>query len=104
MQNYLQYGCNAFDTTRPMSRPLAFWTEKDIWEYIEKYKITYPEELYKTLGYQRTGCMFCMFGTHMEKEPNKFQRMKETHPKQYEYCMNQLGLAEVLDYLKIKKE
>jgi 3'-phosphoadenosine 5'-phosphosulfate sulfotransferase (PAPS reductase)/FAD synthetase len=103
-QDYLRYGCNAFDTSRPISRPLAFWTEKDIMDFIEKYNITYTKDLYSTLGYQRTGCMFCMFGTHMEKEPNKFQRMKETHPKQYEYCMNQLGLAEILDYVGIKKE
>lgn len=103
-QNYLQNGCNAFETKRPISRPLAFWLESDISEFLQKYNIPWAKELYSTLGYQRTGCMFCMFGTHMENEPNKFQRMKETHPKQYEYCMNQLGLAEVLDFMNIKKE
>jgi hypothetical protein len=53
--------------------------------------------------------MFCMFGAHLEKEPNRFQRMKETHPKQYEYCMKPveeggLGLATVLDYIGVKYE
>lgn len=48
--------------------------------------------------------MFCMFGCHLEKEPNRFQRMKVTHPKQYEYCMNQLGLKEVLEYIGVPYE
>lgn len=60
----------------------------------------------ETTGCDRTGCMFCMFGCHLEKEPNRFQRMKITHPKQYAYCMKPveeggLGLDAVLSYLKI---
>jgi len=43
-----------------------------------------------------------MFGVHLEKEPNRFQRMKITHPKQYEFCMNKLGLKDILDYIKVK--
>ena len=46
--------------------------------------------------------MFCMFGAHLEKEPNRFQRLKETHPKQYDYCINKLGIGEVLDYIGVK--
>ena len=34
-----------------------------------------------TTGAKRTGCMFCMFGVHTEKSPNKFELMRETHPK-----------------------
>ena len=70
----------------------------------------------KTTGCQRTGCIFCMFGCHLEKEPNRFQRLKETHPRQYEYCIGGgefvdgkwqpnkegLGLGHVLDYLNVK--
>ena len=44
-------------------------------------------ELYTT-GEQRTGCMFCAFGAHLEAEPNRFQRMAITHPKHYQACMN----------------
>ena len=60
-----------------------------------------PEDTIETTGCTRTGCMFCMFGCHLEKEPNRFQRMKETHPKQYAYCMEQLGLKEVLEYIGV---
>ena len=41
----------------------------------------------KTTGCDRTGCMFCGYGCHLEKSPNRFERMKETHPKQYDYIM-----------------
>ena len=59
-----------------------------------------------TTGCSRTGCMFCMFGAHREKSPNRFQRMKETHPQIYSYCMKPmdeggLGLAEVLDFIGV---
>ena len=64
-------------------------------------KTLIPKKL-RCTGCDRTGCMFCMFGVHLEKEPNRFQRMKITHPKQYDYCINQLGLGKVLDYIHVK--
>lgn len=49
---------------------------------------------------RRTGCMFCMYGLHLEGHPNRFEKMKETHPKQYDYIMNKLGGRNVVrDYL-----
>ena len=35
----------------------------------------------------RTGCIFCGFGAHLEKGETRFQRLARTHPKQYEYCI-----------------
>ena len=40
-----------------------------------------------TTGCKRTGCMFCGFGCHLESSPNRFELMKQTHPKQYDYIM-----------------
>ena len=59
---------------------------------------------WRTSGESRTGCMFCAFGEHLEPQPNKFQRMQITHPKQWEYCMKPvdqggLGLSIPLDYI-----
>lgn len=88
---YLKKGCNAFESKRPMSNPLGFWQESDIWEYLKTYNVPYSK-IYD-MGYKRTGCMFCMFGVHLEKGNNRFQRMKKTHPKQYEYCINDTYLA-----------
>lgn len=60
--------------------------------------------LLKTTGCQRTGCMFCGYGCHLEKSPNRFERMKETHPKQYEYIFKPaseggLGYKEIIDWI-----
>ena len=97
---YLQNGCNTFDINNPMSNPLMVWLEKDIWDYIKKYNIPYSSIYDK--GYHRTGCMFCMFGVHLEEKPNRFQLMEKTHPKLYKYCMENLGCKKVLDYIGVK--
>lgn len=135
---WMKVGCNAFDGKRPRSAPMSFWTEQDILHYLKKYNVPYcsvygdivyqdadgnkyNEALFDdapltTTGCNRTGCIFCMFGCHLEKEPNRFQRLKETHPKQYNYCINGgemvdgkwqpskegLGLGHVLDYIGVK--
>ena len=95
--SYLQHGCNSFEG-RPMSTPMAFWFEVDVWDYIKKYDIQYSKIYDK--GYLRTGCMFCMFGIHLEKD-SRFDRMKTTHPQIYDYCMDKLGLREVIRYCGI---
>lgn len=134
LDKWLQNGCNAFQSKKPISQPMAFWTEQDILHYIKQFNVPYcpvygeilvkrnpdaidnqinlidylgdyePEDTLETTGCTRTGCMFCMFGCHLEKEPNRFQRMKETHPKQYAYCMDKLGLKEVLEYIGVPYE
>lgn len=60
--------------------------------------------LLKTTGCNRTGCMFCGYGCHLEKSPNRFERMKETHPKQYDYIMRPaekggLNYKEIIDWI-----
>ena len=60
-----------------------------------------------TTGVNRTGCMFCAFGAHLEPCPNRFQQMRESHPAQYAYCMRPtdqggLGMGTVLDYIGIE--
>ena len=99
-QKYLRSGCNSFESKKQYSMPMAFWLEKDVWQYIKKYQLHYSK-IYD-MGYDRTGCMFCMFGVHLEKSPNKFQRMKTTHPKQHDYCINKLGCGKVMNYAGIK--
>ena len=116
---WLLKGCNAFDAKRPVSQPISFWTEQDVLKYIKEYKIpiasVYGDVLIDdngkcyTTGCNRTGCIFCGFGCHLEKEPNRFQRLKQTHPKLWEYCMKPwaeggLGMKEVLEYIGVKIE
>lgn len=97
--DYSRYGCNAYDLKDVKSRPLSIWTESDVWKYLKKNQIPYSS-IYE-MGYYRTGCIFCGFGVHMEKGPNRFQLMKKTHPKLYRYCLDKLSLKEILDYINI---
>lgn len=101
IQDYNKYGCNAFDSKRPTSKPLSIWVEKDIWGYIKENNIPYSG-IYN-LGYNRTGCMFCLYGYHINKT-DRLELMKETHPKQYDYCMNKLGMKKVLEWYPKKIE
>ena len=99
-QTYLKNGCHSFARVAgAISTPMAFWLEQDVWGYIKQYNVSYSN-IYDQ-GYDRTGCMFCMFGVHMEKGENRFLRMRKTHPKLYHYCMNTLRLDRVLDYMRI---
>lgn len=97
---YLKNGCNIFTGKHRKSMPLSIWTEQDIWDYIDLYKVPYSP-IYD-MGYSRTGCMFCMFGVHLENPPNRFQKMKETHPKHWRYCIEDLGIGKVLDYIGVE--
>lgn len=97
---YCKYHCNAFTSKSPYSNPLGFWTNKDIWEYIGRFGLEYCK-IYD-MGVKHTGCMFCMFGVHLEKGLNRFQLMNKTHPKLYNYCINNLGLGKCLDYIGVK--
>ena len=110
---------------------MAFWTEQDVLLYIYLNHIpiasVYGEvvaedevqgqvkltdlglfELERptlsVTGIERTGCMFCGFACHSEKSPNRFERMKVTHPKQYAYIMKPweeggLGYKDVIDWI-----
>ena len=108
-QIWLQNGCNAFDTRNPVSNPMSFWTEQDILLYIKQKNLpiasVYGDIVYDrdepyqerfdgyvttkltTTGCKRTGCIFCAFGAHLEKQ-SRFVRLRETHPKLYNYCIN----------------
>ena len=118
-KEWLTNGCNAFDKNNPSSQPMSFWTEQDVLQYIRQFNIPYASvygdivkdengKLYTTLC-DRTGCVFCGFGCHLEKPENRFQRLKKTHPKLWEYCMKPiseggLGMKEVLEYINVKIE
>ena len=111
-QAWIRHGCNAFNATKATSQPLSFWTEQDILTYIKQFEleiappygsidfvdskgnVIIPEGAgkpegckLKCSGCQRTGCVYCAFGAHLEKGETRFQRLARTHPRQYEYCM-----------------
>lgn len=143
-QKWIQNGCNAFYSKKPVSNPMAFWTEQDVLRYIKnrnlkicsvygdiitdysntdevagQYEMSdcYGKEAekfnaaplpLKTTGCDRTGCMFCGYGCHLEEEgKGRFEMMKHTHPRQYDYIMKPikdggLGFKEVIDWINEK--
>lgn len=130
---WLADGCNAFERKCPISNPMSFWTEQDVLQYIKENSLpiasVYGDIVYQdadgqqrfdgcgklcTTGCDRSGCIFCGFGAHLEKGEGRFERLKRTHPKLYDYCMGGgaygedgiwrpdnrgLGMAHVIDEL-----
>lgn len=116
-QQWMKNGCNGFNMKSPISNPMSFWTEQDVLQYIKENNIpiasVYGDIVYAedpeqmslddfgydcgrklcTTGCSRTGCIFCAFGAHLDKE-SRFERLKKTHPRQYEYC---IGGGEYVD-------
>lgn len=82
--NYLRYGCNILSGKTSIGRPISIWTDSDIWEYIKKYNVPYCDIYDK--GEKNTGCAYCGFGCHLEKE-SRFERLREREPKRYEQMM-----------------
>lgn len=117
-KNWYKSGCNAFNNKHPQSAPMSFWTEQDVLRYIKENNLpiasVYGDVVYSddngllydnliidgisnklcTTGCKRTGCIFCAFGAHLEKGESRFERLKRTHPRQYEYC---IGGGEYVD-------
>lgn len=137
LQKWIATGCNAFEGKRPMGKPMSFWTEQDILRFLldrhipfasvygeivasdgeNDYSATLTPCALHCTGCQRTGCIFCGFGAHLEKGENRFQRMRITHPKHHAFCVGGgeydpadglwkpnekgLGYARVLDYIGV---
>jgi 3'-phosphoadenosine 5'-phosphosulfate sulfotransferase (PAPS reductase)/FAD synthetase len=104
-QTYYTHGCNRFDSKRPASNPLSFWTHKDVVNYINQKQLRYSK-IYD-MGHKQTGCMFCLFGVHLDYQAtgtNRFVLMKEQHPRHWDYCINRLGIGTVMNYIGVPYE
>ena len=93
--NYNRNGCNAYYLKRPMSTPLSFWNDTDVWAYIKLHNLDHCSVY--SMGYERTGCVFCMFGMHLEKE-DRLKKLEQTHTSLFRYCMEKLDLKTVLKW------
>lgn len=111
-RQYNRTGCNAYHAKQPKSQPLGFWTRQNILRYVVENRLRYSAAYgdivcergsYRTTGEQRTGCMYCAMGCHLEKTPNRYQRLREKDLKTYRYVMapvsaGGLGFDYVLNY------
>ncbi len=113
-------GCNYFGKSVIRSAPFAIFNRQDILQLAIDLDVPVPKiygtierkpdgTLYTTRA-QRTGCSMCGFGIQLEKRPNRFDRLYEDNPKEWDYWMNRCctdengityGWGLVLDYIGI---
>jgi 3'-phosphoadenosine 5'-phosphosulfate sulfotransferase (PAPS reductase)/FAD synthetase len=110
---YLKQGCNAFSARYPCSTPLAIWTKQDVLRYLRETRtpiasvygqiVEDNDGQLRTTGEDRTGCVFCAFGASCLGRDGltRFERLALTHPKLHAYCINDLGMGPVLDFVGV---
>lgn len=85
-------GCNYFGKGTMRSAPFAIFNRQDLLQLALDLKVPVPEiygeikrddqgQLY-TSGEQRTGCSMCEFGIQLERQPHRFDRLRERNPKE----------------------
>lgn len=117
------HGCNYYGKDTVRSAPFAIFNRQDILQLALDLNVPVPEiygtiecrgdgTLYTTKA-QRTGCDICGFGIHMESRPHRFDRLRESNPKAWNYWMyhvckdadgNEYGWGRVLDYIGVAWE
>lgn len=118
---YIRTGCISFYSKRPMAKPISFFTENDILQYIWEEKLPYGSpygkiaecgmcegqcclvadakpQKFRTTGEKRTGCMFCPVGMHLDRGA-KLKRLRMYDPRLYDYCMEELGEKELVEWV-----
>lgn len=92
---WMRNGCNVFDSVCPTSKPMSFWNPNDVLEYIKRYNLPLAKPYGEivscpgglcTTGADRTGCIFCGFGAHLEKG-NRFKMLYQLERRLYDYCI-----------------
>ena len=77
--NWLKNGCNVFKDDVVQSRPISIWTQKDVYDYVNKYNVKLSKAY--EMGWERTGCLLCGFGLRIETNLNKKISKQTGKPK-----------------------
>ena len=107
----MKNGCNYYGKTTTRSAPFAIFHRQDLLRLAIELEVPVPE-IYgeivrdeegslRTTKAQRTGCTMCGFGIHLEKRPHRFDRLKETNYKEWQFWMYNVGWGDVLNYIGI---
>ena len=110
----MKNGCNYYGKTVTRSCPFAIFSRTDLLQLALDLDVPLPE-IYgeikqqrngalETTKAKRTGCTMCGFGIHIEKRPHRFDRLRETSPKEWEFWMYKMGWGQVLDYIGVDWE
>ena len=98
---WVRKGCIYETKDQVVVHPIIFLTEKDVWDYVKRFKIRLASIYYN--GVKRNGCYCCGFGCHLNDE-NNFVKLKKLNPKLWENVMNHLGFAKVCKQCGVKTE
>lgn len=106
-----KHGCNFYGKTVTRSCPFAIFSKTDLLRLALELEVPVPEiygEIVEaaegqltTTKAKRTGCTMCGFGIHLEKRPHRFDRLKETNYKEWEFWMYTKGWGKVLSYIGV---
>lgn len=119
--NLKEYGISHHHKTFGLQKvhPIGWWTVDDVWDYIEKYDIPYPdvydaelpENNYTKRGYSeykqghrfdraiRDGCWGCTLA--ITKDPYKIKQLRKYYPKLWRTLMVDKGLADRIAKIKL---
>lgn len=122
-KSLMMHGCNFFGKSTTRSAPFAIFSRQDLLQLALDLQVPVPEEYgeivrdadgtLRTTKAQRTGCTMCGFGIHLEKRPHRFDRLRESNPKEWDFWMhhvcrdtagNWYGWGRVLDYIGVEWE
>lgn len=107
-------GCNYYGKGTTRSAPFAIFHRQDLLQLALDLKVPVPR-IYgeivrddngnlRTTEAQRTGCSMCGFGIHLEQRPHRFDRLRDSNPKEWQFWMYQMGWGEVLNYIGVEWE
>lgn len=111
-KSLMQNGCNYFGASTIRSAPFAIFNRNDLLQLALDLHVPVPE-IYgeivrnrdgtlRTTGAQRTGCSMCGFGIQLERRPHRFDRLRQTNPKEWDFYMHRMGWGQVLDYIGVE--
>lgn len=114
-------GCNYWGKGTIRSAPFAIFYRQELLQLALDLHVPVPE-IYgeivrdpdgtlRTTKAQRTGCSMCGFGIHMEKRPHRFDLLRQSNPKEWDFWMRRCctdpetgekyGWGRVLDYIGV---
>lgn len=111
-KSLMRNGCNYYGKTTTRSCPFAIFNRQDLLELALELEVPVPtiygeivreqDGTLRTTKAQRTGCSMCGFGIQLEKRPHRFDRLKESNIKEWEFWMFDQGWGDVLDYIGVE--
>lgn len=119
-----QHGCNYIGKSTARSCPFNHFSRQDLLRLARELDVPVPaiygeivqdlDGKLRTTRAQRTGCVMCGFGIHLDSRPHHFDLLRERNPKEWDYWMYKVcadpktgekyGWGRVLDYIGVEWE